>query len=136
MVLLYTGLVIASIHFISCLFLLYGAIRNLPHFLLPWTSTVVFSIGSGCLFLFMLAFLPTKECKIETYASGVCLLGLELYAWLVVFSYYRELKSWNMLYTESTGHRYYNQNLGVFSQVKQDVSNFDKNIIWICFDNM
>ncbi|KAK6624326.1 hypothetical protein RUM44_011185 [Polyplax serrata] len=89
----YSGLIITCIHFISCLLLLYGALRNLAHHLLPWISFVLLSIVTGCFFMLMLAFLPTQECKIGTFLTGFTIIGLEIYSWLVVFNYYRELKS-------------------------------------------
>lgn len=92
----YSGLIITCIHFISCLLLLYGALRNLAHHLLPWISFVLLSIVTGCFFMLMLAFLPTQECKIGTFLTGFTIIGLEIYSWLVVFNYYRELKSWDL----------------------------------------
>lgn len=91
MFLLYTGVVLVSIHFLSCLLLLYGAVKNISHFLLPWTSTVLLSLILGAFALLIFAFLPYRECKIGIYTAGTTLIGLELYAWLVVFSFYREL---------------------------------------------
>ncbi|EEB11166.1 conserved hypothetical protein [Pediculus humanus corporis] len=104
MVLVYTGLIVTCIHFISCVLLLYGAIRNIPQFLLPWTLTVLFSIIIGCSFLFILIFVPLQGCNIGFHVSGAFLLTIELYAWLVVFSYYRELKTqeWRFIKNQTT----------------------------------
>ena len=96
MFLLYTGVVLVSIHFLSCLLLLYGAVKNNSHFLLPWTSTVLLSLILGAFSLLIFAFLPYRECKIGIYTAGTTLIGLELYAWLVVFSFYRELTCGNV----------------------------------------
>lgn len=115
MLLLYTGVVLASIHFLSCLLLLYGALRNISHLLLPWTSTVLLSLILGAFSLLIFAFLPYRECKIGIYTAGTSIIGLELYAWLVVFSFYRELTCGNICrevdnivvsYPIATTHKY------------------------------
>ncbi|XP_063234262.1 uncharacterized protein LOC134537597 [Bacillus rossius redtenbacheri] len=86
---LYTGIALVTIHLISCVLLLYGAIMRVRQFLLPWISIVLISLAFSLtgLLVSMLLRRGTVPLLLVT-ALG---MQIRLFSWLVVYSYYRHL---------------------------------------------
>lgn len=84
---LYTGIAVVTIHLISCVLLLYGAIMQIRQFVLPWISFVLISL--------IVSFTGLLVCMILGYGTQSALIIFSLAIqirfclWLVVFSFYR-----------------------------------------------
>lgn len=97
MTLSYAGVVLSIIHILSSLMLLYGALYDISNFLLPWLSTVLLSFILVSFLLVSIVFMHYhQKCVVPFIITSILGLGLDLYAWLVVFSYYREIENKNI----------------------------------------
>ncbi|XP_031782906.1 uncharacterized protein LOC100679969 isoform X4 [Nasonia vitripennis] len=93
--LIYCGLVIIIVHFISTLLLLYGALMNNRYLMTPWMMVMMTIIVA----LFISLFLVQQDCPFIAVIGGkanvidrllVLIIALIcLYMWLVVYSTYR-----------------------------------------------
>ncbi|XP_068084180.1 uncharacterized protein [Anabrus simplex] len=86
---LYTGIAMVTIHLVSCVLLVYGAIMEVRQFVLPWISIV--------LIVLVVSFTGLLVCLILNYGSKSALIIASLIIqirfclWLVVFSFYRHM---------------------------------------------
>uniref|UniRef100_A0A1B6CX95 Uncharacterized protein n=1 Tax=Clastoptera arizonana TaxID=38151 RepID=A0A1B6CX95_9HEMI len=88
---LYIAVALFSIHLLSCMLLLYGAIMRCRHLLYPWLCIVMFSLVFWCTTILVSMFLAQGYKAIGVFLIGSVHIAKEFFLWLTVYSYYREL---------------------------------------------
>ncbi|KYN05727.1 PREDICTED: uncharacterized protein LOC108771413 [Cyphomyrmex costatus] len=96
---MYCGLFISIMHFLSCMSLLYGALTNNRHFMLPWMIVEITIISALSISLFLVE----ADCPFLASLGGkadICerliifsLIVISFYLWFVVYSTYKNLET-------------------------------------------
>ncbi|XP_014472543.1 PREDICTED: uncharacterized protein LOC106743328 [Dinoponera quadriceps] len=96
---MYCGLVMAIIHFISTIMLLYGTLTNNRHCMTPWMVVMMIIISSLVISLFLVG----ENCPFIAILGGranfyermivLCVVVANFYIWFVVYSTYKSLET-------------------------------------------
>ncbi|EFN81979.1 uncharacterized protein LOC105185549 [Harpegnathos saltator] len=96
---MYCGLVMAIIHFISTIMLLYGTLTNNRYCMTPWMVVMMIIISSLVISLFLvgencpfIAILGGRASFYERVAV-FCVVLMNFYIWFVVYSTYKSLET-------------------------------------------
>ncbi|XP_046990574.1 uncharacterized protein LOC124595742 [Schistocerca americana] len=86
---IYTGIAMVTIHLISCVMLLYGAIMQVRQLLAPWIGVVF--VGMIVVVISLIAYGVTGEGSTTLFVCTGLAIQIRFCQWMVVFSYYRQL---------------------------------------------
>lgn len=96
---MYCGLVTTVVHLISTILLLYGALANNRHFMVPWMMVMMTTISALTISLFLVEddcpFIATLGGKADICERVIVLFLVitSAYVWFVVYSTYKSLET-------------------------------------------
>ncbi|XP_075231812.1 uncharacterized protein LOC142330457 [Lycorma delicatula] len=88
---LYIGVIIATVHLVSGVLLLYGTIMRFRQLMLPWVMIELIGIVLLCTAMFVFMFLAHSYVSLIIFAIGSLIIVICFYNWMVVYSHYIEL---------------------------------------------
>ncbi|XP_014277920.1 uncharacterized protein [Halyomorpha halys] len=87
---LYIGVTLATVHFVLCILLLYGAIMRVRKLLVPWMCMALVGLILCCTAMLVSMYLVRGTKAVVIFVSSSAVISLGFYMWLVVYSHYVE----------------------------------------------